>query len=233
MTQTMRRTISSLYVGEAEDEAEAGYIDYNACMNGYDAALKHFKKVDPVLYKAAQKTLPSLSRVSEITSNTRLFSTLSESVVSQQLSVKASDTIFGRLKEICGGAVTVDAILKATFPRLRKAGLSAAKAKTLKEIAKTVRKGLVLTSLRKYSPEEATEALTKIWGVGPWTAEMFLIFGLKHPDIFSPGDLGLVRSIETLYGVKNLSKERLHNLTACWSPYRSLACRVLWRARDM
>jgi DNA-3-methyladenine glycosylase II len=128
--------------------------------------------------------------------------------------------------------VTPEAILKLRIPRLRTCGLSAAKAKTLKELAKTIQKGLRLTSLRAVSPEEATEKLVAIWGIGPWTAEMFLLFGLGHEDIFSPGDLGLVRSMEDLYGLKKPSREALIKIAEKWSPHRSLASRILWRHRD-
>jgi DNA-3-methyladenine glycosylase II len=201
-------------------------------MDDLQSALKHYKKVDTVLHAAALKVRSRLSRLPEIRQNDRLFSTLCESVVSQQLSVKAADTIFARLKTACGGKVTPAVILKLKLPRMRSCGLSAAKCKTLKELAKALTKGLSLTSLRKLSAEEATKTLTAIWGIGPWTAEMFLLFGLGHPDIFAPGDLGLVRSIETLYGKKNPTRPELLELSAPWSPYRSLACRILWKHRD-
>lgn len=197
-----------------------------------EEAFKHYKKADPVLHKAALRVKHRLTPQKLKRTNQALFEALAESVVSQQLSVKAADTIYARLKEACGGAVTPDSITRTPLPKMRKAGLSGAKSKTLKEVAKAMKNGLVLTSLRTKSPEEATAALTEIWGIGPWTAEMFLLFGLGHEDIFSPGDLGLVRSIEDLYGVKNPSRAKLEELAACWSPHRSLACRILWRYRD-
>lgn len=196
------------------------------------AAFKHFKKADPILYKAAQRVKKSLTPRKELRTADSLYASLAESVVSQQLSVKASDTIWKRLELSCGGSVTPDSILKVRLPSMRKAGLSAAKAKTLKELAKTVKAGLHLPALRKLAPEQATEELVKVWGIGPWTAEMFLMFGLGHPDIFSVGDLGLVRSIETLYGLKNPPRATLEKMALAWSPHRTIACRILWRARD-
>ena len=192
----------------------------------------HFKKADPVLHAAAKKVRKTLTPRKETRGEDRLFASLAESGVSQQLSVKASDTIWGRVKEVCGGKVTPEAVLKVTLPRLRKAGLSAAKAKTLKELAKAMKKGLKLGPLKKESPEVATERLTKVWGIGPWTSEMFLMFGLGHPDIFSKGDLGLIRSIETLYGLQNPTQAELEVISMKWSPYRTTASRILWRARD-
>lgn len=201
-------------------------------MSDYSAELKHFKKADPVLYVAAQKVLHLVIPRKETRGEERLFASLAESIVSQQLSVKASDTIWARVQQVCGGKVTSEAVLKASLPRLRKAGLSAAKAKTLKELAKAMKKGLRLAPLKKETPERATEVLTEIWGIGPWTSEMFLMFGLGHPDIFSKGDLGLIRSIETIYGISNPTHADLERISLAWSPHRSLASRILWRVRD-
>lgn len=195
-------------------------------------AFKHYKKADPILHKAGLRIRSRLTPQKLKRTNQSLFESLAESIVSQQLSVKAADTIYTRLKEVCGGAVTPESILRTPLPKMRKAGLSGAKSKTLKETAKAIKNGLVLTTLRTKSPEEATLSLTKIWGIGPWTAEMFLMFGLGHSDIFSAGDLGLVRSMEELYGLKNPSREKLHQMAECWSPHRTLACRILWRHRD-
>lgn len=201
-------------------------------MTDLDKALAHFRRVDPVLHAAAKAHVHTLTPHTRKTAD-QLFASLCESVVSQQLSVKAADTIWARLKEAAGGKVTPLSIRKLSLPRMRKCGLSAAKGKTLKEIAKAVEKGLHLPSLKSKPPEEATAALVQIWGVGPWTSEMFLMFGLGHPDIFSPGDLGLVRSMETLYGLKrNTPSKKLVKIAECWSPHRTLACRVLWRSRD-
>jgi len=197
-----------------------------------EEAFKHFKKVDPILHRTLLRVKSKLTPPKLKRTNQALFESLAESVVSQQLSVKAADTIYGRLKEVCGGAVTPENILRTSLQKMRKAGLSGAKSKTLKETAKAIQKGLVLTSLRTKSPEEATEALTKIWGIGPWTAEMFLMFGLSHPDIFSSGDLGLVRSMEDLYGLKKPTRAHLEKIASVWSPHRTLASRILWRHRD-
>lgn len=197
-----------------------------------DGALKHYKKADPILYKAARAVSRRLSPELYKRTNQALFEALAKSIVSQQLSIKAADTIYKRLKEACGRKVTPESIRKTPLSKMRTAGLSNAKSKTLRETARAVKAGLVLSSLRTKRPEEAMLTLTKIWGIGPWTAEMFLIFGLGHEDIFSPGDLGLVRSMEELYGLKNPSRATLEKIAAAWSPHRSLACRILWRYRD-
>lgn len=201
-------------------------------MTHIDEALAHFKKKDRILHKAGMRVRHTLTPRKKVRSEGRLFASLAESVVSQQLSVKASDTIWARVQEVCGGSVTSERIAAVPLTRLRKAGLSAAKAKTLKELAKAMKHGLRLSLLHKETPDVAIETLTQVWGIGPWTAEMFLMFGLEHPDIFSKGDLGLMRAVEMLYGIKNPTHAELERISQVWSPYRTTASRILWRVRD-
>lgn len=200
-------------------------------------AMKHLRKADPLLYQAA---LPHAEAVAAGVhrrgyKRSDLFAALAGSIVSQQLSTKAADTIWERLKVACGGRVTPEAITRLRTPRLRACGLSAAKTKTLKELSKAILSGnLDLLRLRTISEEEAIERLSEIWGIGRWTAEMFLMFALRREDVFSPGDLGLVRAMETLYGIAPNSKPHVYEAIAIkWSPHRTFACRILWRTRDV
>ncbi len=204
-------------------------------MKGKDP-MQHFKKVDPVFYKAALPHHP------HITGTTRrgykkndLFAKLAGSIVSQQLSTKAADTIWERLKVACKGEVTPETIKKLRTTSMRKAGLSAAKTKTLKELSQAIlSEKLDLVSLKKHPEEEAVAKLSEVWGIGRWTAEMFLMFALEREDIFSPGDLGLLRAMEELYGIPKNSKITVYEEIAVkWSPHRTFACRVLWRLRDV
>ena len=199
-----------------------------------DAAYRHFKKADPVLYKAALKTKDSVATwVKPKRGADALFASLASSVVSQQLSVKAAATIWERLKTAAGGKVTADTIYVMNESEMRLAGLSAAKVRTLKELSKAVKDGLDLPALRKLPEEEAIARLTKVWGIGTWTAEMFLIFALGRPDVFSPGDLGVVRAIEELYGLeKDSHRSKYVEVAERWAPYRSVACLILWKFRD-
>lgn len=200
------------------------------------AALLHLKNADPVLYRAALSVKDHFLQGVSAKRYTRqdLFSTLASSVTSQQLSTKAADTIWGRLVVACKGEVTPEAIKKLRLPTMRTCGLSAAKSKTLKELSKAVLSGeLDLLSLRKIPEEEAIVQLSAVWGIGRWTAEMFLMFALEREDVFSPGDLGLRRSIETIYGLpKDVHIRELEMLSLKWSPHRTFASRVLWRVRD-
>ncbi len=197
-------------------------------------ALLHFKKHDPVLHKAAKRFAGTITaRVKPRRTEVDLFRALASSVVSQQLSTKAAATIWNRLESACGGKVTPEAISRLRSPSLRKAGLSAAKVKTLKELAKAMKEGLSLTKLKRVPESEAIEELTKVWGIGVWTAEMFLMFALGRTDVFSPGDLGIIRSMEMLYDIPKDSHKSVYIERAqCWSPYRSVACLVLWQHRD-
>jgi DNA-3-methyladenine glycosylase II len=200
----------------------------------YKDALEHFKKADPTLHGAAKRVRGLPEKLAAKRGADALFGALVSSVVSQQLSTTAAATIKERLRAAVGGALTPDAIAKARVPKRRAWGLAAAKAKTSRSLAAAIRSGaLDLPKLARIPEEEAAAKLTAVWGIGPWTAEMFLMFALGRPDVFSPGDLGLMRSMEELYGLpKNGSKEKLRAIAQTWSPHRTYACLVLWNIRD-
>jgi DNA-3-methyladenine glycosylase II len=205
----------------------------DAAFEAYEReAYAHFKKADPVLYAAALPHRGKFTlRPDPKKRNDQLFASLAASVVGQQLSIRAADTIWERIKAACGGKVDAKTIVSTSETELRAAGLSRSKVKTLKSLSEAVlRDNLNLLSLRNLSYEDAAARLTQIWGIGPWTVEMFLIFALGARDIFSPGDLGLARAIESLYGLpKGTSKAELARIAERWSPHRSFACLVLWR----
>lgn len=196
------------------------------------AALQHLKKADARLYAAA---LPHrgtvLTRIQPKRTNAALFTSLARSIVNQQLSLKAAASIFVRLTETVGGTVTPAAILSTQPARLRHAGLSAAKVRSLTELAEAVRSGtLNLLALKRVPPEEAVARLTTLYGIGPWTAEMFLIFALGAPDVFSPGDLILVRQMQKHLKLdESVSRKKLAALAEQWSPHRSYVSLLFWR----
>ena len=204
-------------------------------MTRKEEALKHFKRVDPHFYKATRAHHSSLSiELPEKRTRAQLFASLASTVVSQQLGLAAADAIFSRVKEACGGRVTPESVLKVSPAALRRAGLSGAKVKTLKSIAKAVtNNSLDLLSLKKIPEAEAAERLMAIWGLGPWSVEMFLMFALGRPDVFSAGDLGLIRAMEAIYGLpRNAPRTSLLALSGKWSPHRTYASLLLWRSRD-
>lgn len=195
-------------------------------------AIDHFEKHDPVLFEVAKKfggLKPYQVRKSE-----DYFSDLCKAIVGQQLSGRAAETIWKRIILLFPeNKITLEGVLKVKGHRLRKAGLSWAKIKYVKDLAEKVRDKLVqLNKLDQFSDQEIIFELTKVNGIGPWTAEMFLMFTLGRPDVFSYGDLGLHKAICKIYNLQSPSREQIENITLCWSPYRSFACRVLWQSLD-
>lgn len=199
-------------------------------------ALKHFKKADPHFHKATKAHHTSLPlQLGRKTTSAALFESLVSTVISQQLGLAAADAIFTRVKKVCGNHLTPESVLKARPQALRKAGISGAKVKTLKSIATAVKnKSLDLLSLRKIPEAEAAEKLLAIWGLGPWSVEMFMMFALGRPDVFSAGDLGLVRAMEAIYSLpkNSSSREKLAAIAVKWSPHRTYASLLLWSTRD-
>jgi DNA-3-methyladenine glycosylase II len=204
-------------------------------MTSRASALAHFKKVDPRFYRATSLHHASLPlQLRSKRTNAALFESLVSIVVSQQLGLAAADAIFARVKTACGTRLTPKSVLKIKSRTLRKAGLSGAKIKTLKSVAQAVEnKSLNLLALRTISESDASGKLNQIWGIGPWSAEMFMMFALGRPDVFSAGDLGLVRAMEAIYALpKNTPRETLTAIAEKWSPHRTYASLLLWRTRD-
>lgn len=202
--------------------------------------ISHFKKVDPVFYeilllvhKEHGDKLFELKKPENLSEGKlRLFETLCESIVSQQLSVKAGDTIFGRVLDLLPQRkLTPENILKQKDEDLRNAGLSWGKVKYLKDLSQKVKdKEVVLEDLDKLSEEEAIKELTKIKGIGRWTAEMFLMFALGREDVFSHGDVGLQNAIKKIYKYEKYDPVVVEEIVIKWSPYRTIAARILWRS---
>lgn len=111
--------------------------------------------------------------------------------------------------------------------------MSWAKARYIRDIAeKMERREVRLSRLHTLGDEEVIAELTKIKGVGRWTAEMFLMFSLGREDVFSFGDLGLRKAMQKLYGMPEFSRKRAESIVIRWSPYRTFASRILWKTSD-
>ena len=164
------------------------------------------------------------------------FHVLCSSIIGQQLSTKAADTIQARVALAVAAKTRFEPhhFLAVEADLLRSCGLSTAKAKWLMAIAQTVQRGeFSFAQLRKLDDEAAIEALDALPGIGRWTAEMMLIFALHRLDVFSLGDAGLRRAINQLYNRGTaLDNEATLALTARWAPYRSVASWYLWRSID-
>lgn len=161
------------------------------------------------------------------------FSTLARSIVGQQISVKAAQSVWDRMAARLG-AVTPAAIHRARPLRLRACGLSAQKAGYLKDLAGRFRNGtLDPERWHAFEDEQVIAELTSVKGIGVWTAEMFLIFYLTRPDVLPLADLGLHRAMRIHYNRgRALSRQRMQRIGAAWSPWRSVATWYLWRSLD-
>ncbi len=154
-------------------------------------------------------------------------------IASQQLSSKAAETIFGRVVALAGGAETLtpERVKALDVLALRGAGLSRPKIAYLQDLADHVLDGrLNLHALDGHADEDVLAAITAVKGLGRWSAEMFLMFRLNRPDIFPVGDLGIVKGMQRLHGMKRRPSPRtMERLAEPWRPYRSIAAWYLWR----
>ena len=153
---------------------------------------------------------------------------LARIVVAQQLSVASAEAIWRRLAAALPD-MSAKAILTASDETLRGTGLSGAKIRTLRAIAEAVAGGLDFDGLAALSGEEAHLRLTAIKGIGPWTADIYLLFGLGHADVFPAGDLALRNAVaEALARAPPLPVAELEAMALKWSPWRGVAARLFW-----
>lgn len=163
------------------------------------------------------------------------FQDLAESIIGQQLSPKVVNTIRGRVTELLGGAFIPAQVLQTDIEALRGVGLSYAKANYLHNLAQAWESKAV--SHEKY-PDWDNEAiitdLVKIKGIGRWTVEMFLLFGMGREDVFSVGDFALRKAVVLAYRLpEGAAHKDILMVTEAWQPNRSLASRVLWKSLEL
>jgi len=164
------------------------------------------------------------------------FAALVRAILAQQLSGKAADTIHRRVLDLVGGqaALSPAALLAVDPPALRQAGVSGQKISYLRDLAERVHDGrLDLHALETKSDEDVIVDITAVKGLGRWSAEMFLMFRLNRPDVFPVADLGIVKGVQKLFGMKRRPKPRtMERLAEPWRPYRSVAAWYLWRIHE-
>lgn len=195
-----------------------------------DDASKKLVKMDPVL----AGIIPQFD-LQAYTPGESYFVDLVESIISQQLSIRAADTIWKRVQDLFPDKrVTPEGILSLTDKTLRGAGLSFAKIKYIKDLAtKTLESGILFEQFEIMTDEEIITELVKVKGIGRWTAEMFLMFAMGRPDIFSYGDLGIRKGIQKLYKMKKEPTEKQAlKIAEKWRPYRTIACRYIWKSLE-
>jgi DNA-3-methyladenine glycosylase II len=193
-------------------------------------AIVHLKRCDPILAGIIERIGPYRVEYGEPT-----FHSLAEAIVYQQLNGKAAVTIFRRFTDLAGNPVTPEGILKLSEQQMRAAGLSKQKSSYLRDLAAKTRAGIVdFTCLPNLRDEEVIEHLTQIKGIGMWTAQMFLMFALRRPNVLPTGDYGLQMAIRKLYKKRTLPKPaQMEKLAKCWEPYRSVASWYLWKSMDI
>ena len=162
------------------------------------------------------------------------FSALVRAITGQQLSTKAAATIFGRLVALVPDGLTPEALSVLTDEQMRSVGMSRQKIAYFRDLCEKAISGVVaLDALEAMTDEEVIAALTKVKGIGRWSAEMFLMFRLHRPDVLPVDDLGIVNAIKNVYRLrKRPNADRIRKIGAAWQPYRSVACWYLWRSLD-
>lgn len=194
----------------------------------------HFKKVDPKIYPLVEEVdfddLPDLLK-----NQGEYFTRLCRIIIGQQLSGKAASTIMGRFVELFPNKkITPERVLKLSDAKLRRVGMSWSKASFLKDLAKkTLDKEIRYSKLHEMTDEEVMKELIQVKGIGPWTAEMFLMFAIGREDVFSHADLGLRNGMKKVYGLRSVpDAKKADKITEKWRPYRSYGSLALWHSID-
>ena len=199
-------------------------------LDRWAAAVRHLRKVDPHLRSIIDRVGPCV-----LEPHPDRFGALVRAIVGQQISTKAAASINARLLLLSGDRHHPGRLLETGEAELRAAGLSSAKARYVLNLAEAVATGkLPLDEFDDSWDDQAIiQALVAVKGIGVWTAEMFLIFALNRPDVFSAGDLGLRTGLRDRHGLDDVPKPRdCHALAEIWRPYRSIASWYLWKGKD-
>jgi DNA-3-methyladenine glycosylase II len=171
---------------------------------------------------------PRIRRVAEAP-----FAYLARSIVYQQLAGAAAATIHGRFVEAVGGRVTATAVARTSDEALRAAGLSRGKLASIRDLAERAPR-LRLTQLDRLPDDDVQARLTTVRGIGPWTAQMYLLFFLRRPDVWPVGDLGVRSGYARVHGLDATPAEKdMHSVGEAYKPWRSAASWYFWRALEM
>ena len=198
----------------------------------WDDACRHLGKRDRVM----RKLIPKFGEA-RLQSRGDAFTTLARSIVGQQISVKAAQSVWGKFVEAIGGLSTrvePHAVLEAEAGALRAAGLSVRKCEYLVDLARHFEDGSVHPRQWQVMEDEAiVDELVAIRGIGRWTAEMFLIFHLMRPDVLPLDDQGLIKGISVNYfSGEPVSRAEAREVGEAWTPFRSVATWYIWRSLD-
>ena len=186
-------------------------------------------KRDPILKKIIKQY-----NKGHLTTRNNPFFSLCRTIVGQQISIKAADTIWNRLEAKCKKKIIPQRIIKLKAISMKKAGLSRQKISYLKNIAKSFKnKSFDVSSLKKMDDVSAIDYITQLKGLGIWSAQMFLMFNLNRPDIFPTKDIGLIRAISKNYKKHYPPSEKfLNKISNLHSGYRTVFTWYMWRSID-
>lgn len=198
----------------------------------WDDACRHLTRRDRVM----RKLIPQFGEA-RLQSRGDAFTTLARSIVGQQISVKAAQSVWDRFAELTPGPshrIPPPAVLELDAATLRGAGLSVRKVEYLHDLARHFVSGAVHVRQWQHMDDEAIiEELVAIRGIGRWTAEMFLIFHLMRPNVLPLDDLGLLKGISHSYfSGEPVSRAEAREVGEAWAPYRSVATWYIWRSLD-
>lgn len=186
---------------------------------------------------------PNISRIinsikiPDFTPSQKIYDDLLESIISQQLSVKVASVIYSRFLNLFPDNYPHPELVNSIeFDQLRKAGLSNQKAGYIQNVASfTLQHNLENKDWQNMSDDDILGFLTQIKGVGPWTVQMLLMFSLGRPDVFPIDDLGIQQGMAKIFGLQESGKAlkmKMVELAEPWRPYRTVACRYIWRWKD-
>ena len=195
-------------------------------------AVSHLKKVDPTMARLIADVGPCRYAVKNFGTH---FDALCRSIIYQQLSTKAANTIHGRFLDLFPDRhPTPEALTRLSEETLRGVGLSRQKLNYLRDLAQRVHTGaLPLDHLDELPDQEIIDYLVQVKGIGVWTAQMFLMFRLGRLDVLPDLDLGIRNAIKKAYRVRGVPNgKRIQKIGAPWRPYASVACWYLWRSLD-
>ena len=192
-------------------------------------AKKVLSKRDPILRKIINKFNKDY-----LTNRKDPFFSLCRTIIGQQISTKAADSIWSKFETKCKKKIVPETVLKLTSLSLKSAGLSRQKITYLKNIAKSFKnKSFNIRDLKKMDDDSAIDYITKLKGLGIWSAQMFLMFNLNRPDIFPTKDIGLIRAISKNYKTSYPpSKKFLNRISKKHSGYRTVFTWYMWRSID-
>jgi DNA-3-methyladenine glycosylase II len=196
-----------------------------------EEALLYLKEADPILGSAIERV-----GACTLEPDPHIFEALVDAIISQQISVKAADSIMARLRSLLpAGQVEAHALLQLDPAALRTVGLSSQKIRYIRDLTEHVVSGrLDLARLPDLDDEAVVQALTQVRGIGRWTAEMILIFSLGRPDVLPVDDLGFAEGVRQLYELEQRpTRQELLACGECWRPYRTFATWYVWRMRRL